>query len=514
MHRNKYFWIEMQTLKHRFFILWLILFSSTSLHAQVLRGTVVDKQSDEPIPFVAAKFLKSGDGTLSDSLGMFSFLQKTWKEDDSLQVYSVGYANQLIPVSAFNDSSSLIIKMEILPPQQGVVVKSKYNRALWFWRKIIANKDLNDRHRFDNYGYEVYNKLEADLSNIDKEKLQQSKLLKSFDFVFNYIDSTSEEAPYLPLYLTETLSDFYYQRDPRRTREVIKATITNGIENESLVKQLGATYQNVNVYNNTIPVFDKQFISPLNNNADNFYNFKLLDTQYLGNKRLVHLGFTPKRKGENTFSGDCWVHDTTFAIQKITLSPGMEANVNFVTGLTLIQEYKLIYDSIWFLYKDKFVADLSPAGKKAAGIKARKTTTYKNVILNSDFVTTQLSKSKANEDIVLLPETEAKTDSFWVQQRHEPLNRNEQGIYALLDTLTNNPTYNRYRKAFSFFTTGVKDIGPLRIGPGFTGAVATSGRAHGCVLTSQQTRNSVKMCTCMGTSPMVSLTSATRERQK
>ncbi len=438
---------------------------ANGIHAQNLKGILLDKQSDEPIPFAAIQFKKSGKGTLTDSLGKFSFQLNGWPAADTIRISSVGYQELSLPVSSFKDSVFLTIKIEVLAPVHEVVVKAKYNRALWFWRKIIANKPKNDKHHFDNYGYEVYNKLEADISNVNKEKLEKSKVLKQFDFVLNYIDTTSEEQAFLPVYITETLSDFYFQNQPRRTREVIKATITNGLQNESMIKQLGATYQNVDVYNNNIPVFDKQFVSPLSDNADNFYNFKLLDTQYLNQKRLVHLKFTPKRVGENTFTGDCWVHDTSFAIQKITLRPAIDANVNFVTGLTLIQEFKLIYDTVWFLYKDKFVADLSLGKKEATGVKARKTTTYKNVLLNSPLVLDELNKSKPSEDIILLPNTKNKSDSFWMQSRHEPLNKSEQTVYALLDTLTNNPAYNRYRNTVSFLTTGVKDIGSVRIGP-------------------------------------------------
>ena len=325
----------------------------------------MDKQSDEPIPFAAVKLIHQDIGVLTDSLGHFS-LSYINDESDTLQITSVGYTTLNIPVTAFRDSGFVTIHITVLPPTHDVVVKVKYNRALWFWRKIIQHKPENDKHHFHNYSYEVYNKLELDLANINKQKLSKMPLLKPLSFVLDYADTTSEKKPYLPVYLTENLSDYYYQQDPRKTREVIKATITNGIDNESIIKQLGATYQNVDVYQNSIPVFDKMYVSPLSDNADNFYNFKLLDTQYLGGKRLVHFAFTPKRPGGDLFTGDCWVHDTSFSIQKITLRPSQDANLNFVSGLTLIQEFKLINDSIWFLYKDKFVADVTPIGKRSS----------------------------------------------------------------------------------------------------------------------------------------------------
>ena len=450
-------------------ILYILLLCSfpmfSNAQPRILQGEVLDKQSEEPIPFAAIKFLGLGGGVLTDSAGRFTLQLNNWPAADTLHITSVGYTPLDLPVANFRDSSFLTIHITLLPPQREVVVKTKYNRALWFWRKIIAHKPQNDKHHFDNYGYEVYNKLELDLDKVNKEKLANTPFLKPLRFVLDYTDTTSEKDPYLPVYLTESLSDYYFQKDPRRTREVIKATITNGIDNESVIKQLGTTYQNVDVYNNSIPVFDKMYVGPFSDNADNFYNFKLLDTQYLSGKRLVHFAFTPKHPGGDMFTGDCWIHDTSFSIQKITLRPALDANINYITGLTLIQEFRLIYDTVWFLYKDKFVADLSLIGRNHISFKARKTATYKDVLINSDYVTANLDSNKSNEEILLRPNVLNQPDSFWIQHRHEPLNKDEQTVYRVLDTLEKNKTYIQYRNTLNFLTTGTKDIGNVRIGP-------------------------------------------------
>lgn len=445
--------------------LMLLIPLYVSAQTKIIQGEVLDKQSDEPIPFVSVRFAVQGGGMLTDSLGKFSIVLNDKTVADTILITSVGYNPLQIPVADLKDSSFITIQLTVMTAKQEVVVKTKYNRALWFWRKIIAHKPQNDRRKFNNYGYEVYNKLELDLDNINKEKLGKNFLLKPLSFVLDYVDSTSEAKPFLPVFLTETLSDYYYQDNPRKTSEVIKATITNGIENESYIKQLGNTYQNVNIYDNTIPVFNKQYVGPFSDNGDQFYNFKLLDTQYLAGKRLVHFAFTPKRPGGEFFTGDCWVHDTSFAIQKIMLRPAADANLNFITGLTLIQEYKLVNDTTWFLYKDKFVADITPMSKKNLSLKARKTTTYKNVLINSNIVAAKLDSNKSNEDIVLKRDAGNKPDSFWLEKRHEPLNTNEQTVYKVLDTLTNNKTYLFYQRAFNFLTTGTLDVGNVRIGP-------------------------------------------------
>ncbi len=460
-------------LKYREVKFWLILFivflSIENNYGQYVKlsGIVRDKQSDEQIPFASVKFKKSGKGMLTDSAGKFTFLLNTATINDTLEVFSVGYKVLPISVGRITDSLFLTCTIEVLPPVYEAVVKSKYNRALWFWKKIMSNKFRNDKKSWDNYGYEIYNKLEMDLNNVNKEKLSRNGIIKPLKFVFNYIDSNSESKPFLPIYISETLSDYYFQKEPERIYEKIKATKTNGVENESFIKELGGTFQNVNVMNNFIPVFNREFISPFNVNADFYYKFKLADTAYLNGKRLVHLFFTGKRKGESTFDGDCWVNDTLFALQRITLRPSADVNINFIEGLTLLQEFKLINDTTWFLYKDKFVADLAPVGNGKLGLKGRKTTTYTNVVLNQKNIAEQLLLNTKNIQVDLMPASTELSDSFWVRRRHEPLNKNELTVYKVLDTLNKNPTYLFYKDALEVLAKGTKDFGKIRLGPWF-----------------------------------------------
>ena len=119
--------------------------------------------------------------------------------------------------------------------------------------------------------------------------------------------------------------------------------------------------------------------------------------------------------GNNTFEGDCWVHDATFAIQKMNLRLGKLANVNFLENLSLIQEYKLIDDRTWFLSKDNFVADLAPFGKESASFVGRKTTTYRDVVVNDSSVSNELSKNKSLEEIITPPRRRYKGYIFLVR---------------------------------------------------------------------------------------------------
>jgi Family of unknown function (DUF5686) len=450
----------------------ILLFVSLDAQAQtkVLRGVILDVQSGERVPFASMRLDKSGYGKLSDSAGGFSFRFEQWPRD-TLEISYVGFQTFFLVLNdsllrrSTKDSLFVVINLQRGAYINEVVVRKKVDFGLLLWRKIVKHKESNDRYRFHNFSYELYNKLELDLDNVNKERLQSVKLLRPFSFILNNIDS-SEANPFLPIYITETLSDYYYERDPTtKRREVIKGSKTVGLNNESVSKYLGGMEQNIDFYNNFIPVFDKRFVSPLSNNGDFYYRYKIVDTQYVNSRRLLHLIFTPKRKGESVFEGDCWVHDTSFAIQKMTLRLGTNANVNFVRELTLIEEFVLVNDTTWFLSKDKFVVNLAPLGNNRMGMIGRKTTTYRNIIYNDSSVSRQIDKNRILEEVLFSGNARERPDSFWLEHRHEQLSKDEKAVYKMVDTLMSMPQFHTYVNVLNFIGTGYLNIGNYQIGP-------------------------------------------------
>lgn len=462
----------MTPLKQRLnLITCLFLLLSGQLTAQnkplvprIISGTVRDASSEEPVPFASVSFRNTKTGKLTDSSGGFTFYLSNLPSD-TLEITCVGYQPFLYLVTKRSDSIYITINLERGTYSEGASVKTKVNKGLFVWKKIVQHKPENDRYKFSNFSYELYNKLELDLKNFNFQKIGKFKPLKPVSELINKNIDTSEGVAYLPTYLTEALSDYYYQKDPKKRRELIKAVNTNGIKNESVMKLLGGMDQVVNVYNNFIPVLDKQFISPISENGDYYYNYRVIDTQMVAGQRYYHLIFTPRRQGGDTFEGDCWVHVGSFAIQRMNLRLGKEANVNFVENLSLIQEYTLINDTTWFLSKDKFVLDLSPVGNDKPGFIGRKTTTYRNVFVNDSSVTLELSKNKSTEEIIMLPQAAEKDKTFWAGVRHEPLSKTESNIIRMIDTLTNAPVFRRFTSTMAFIGTGYKDIGNYQIGP-------------------------------------------------
>ena len=305
------------------------------INAQNISGKVLNAFTKEPISFASVYWKKANQGGITDSVGGFKIKLSNWPKD-TLVVSYVGYDNLLHPYAIMHADSSLVLYMKEVKMNDGIVVKSKFSKGLRWWKQIVANKKNNNPYRFNNYSYELYNKLELDVTNISKSSFDKRKILKPFDFILNNIDSASDVQPFLPVYVTEALSDYYYSKNPYKIREEIKAAQTSGIKNETVLQFVGGVSQKINCYENYMQLFGKEFISPLSDFGDKFYNYKGADTQIIHQQKYFHLFFTPKKEGTNTFTGDCWIQNNTWAIYKINLTASASANINFVHRLSFV----------------------------------------------------------------------------------------------------------------------------------------------------------------------------------
>lgn len=453
------------------FIFYCFFLTNADAQQKIVAGVVRDGHSQEPLSFAGVSFKDKATGKVTDSAGNFHFQFNSFP-GDTLIISSIGYEPYLFAIPKGTDSIFASIDMMPAKAEQEMVVvraKAKHTRGWYLWKKIVAHADSNDIFENDNFNYHVYNRLEIDVNNIDPKKIGNNRLIKPFGKILqSNIDTVTEAKPILPAFFSETISDFYYQKNPHKAREIIEANKISGVKNESVTKFLGALDQNINAYNNFIPVFDKEFTSPFSDKGDDFYDYRLADTQYIGGRRLLHLIFIPKRDGQNTFTGDCWVNDTTFALQKLMLKVDKKGNLNFVDRLSIVQEFKLINDSTWFLSKDKFFADISPLGSNKPGFILRKTTDYTDALANTGSISEELSRNKLPEETIIADGARDKDAVYWDTARTAQLSKTEQGIYRMIDTIQNLPAYKKYYNTIYFLGTGYKEIGKLEIGPWYS----------------------------------------------
>lgn len=457
----------MNIFRHSISILILVFFSTQSFAQSIsFSGTVIDGHTKEPVSFASVYFARSGVGKSTDSAGQFSFAISNFK-DDTLKVSFIGFETYSLPITRLQNNQSLNIQLVRASGKGEVVIKAKWNRGLFLWKKIMSKKKQYNRYDLANFSYEAYNKLEIDIKNFNADKAKKNFLLKNFSFIFDNMDSTSEAAPFLPAYLIETLSDYAYQKNPKKFYENIKASQTKGFNNESFSKLLGVMNQNVSIYSNFVNVMDKDFISPFNDNADAYYIFTVPDTQVVNGGKQYHFVFKPKRAGQNTFEGDAWVTEKTFQVRRISMYLGKEANINFIDRISVFQEYLPVNDSVIFLNRDKFFADFRVLGKNSLTLIGRKTTSYKDILINNDSLTNAFKEQKIEEVVKTEKGVVKNSDSDWVNLRHDTLSKNEKAIYETIDKLMAMPKFQKLQTNLKFLAGGYRNIGKFEIGPWF-----------------------------------------------
>jgi hypothetical protein len=452
---------------HKIHALLIVLFwlvSLTSVNGQVTKimGLVLDATTKEPIPFAHVYFEGKKIGVSADFNGEFSI--ETRESVDSIFISCVGYITkaQKVTNNAFQS-----LTFELQPDNitlQEVVILPGENPAEVLLRKVIENKENNNKKEFDAYEYEKYAKIQFDANNI-RDRLKDRRFMKHFQFVFDYTDtSTVNGKVYLPLLINETVSRSYYRNNPSGNIEKILASNTSGFENESITQFMSDLYQDVDVYSNYILLFEKNFVSPIANFGLGFYKYYLIDSAFMDNKWCYHLMFKPRRKQELTFVGSFWVHDTTYAIKQVDMRVVDDANLNFVDALELKQSYDLVEDKYWMLTRDYLLVDFNVIenSEKALGFFGHRTTSFRDFVFN---------QPKENEfynsptTVVVEEGAQDKPDDYWDQARHEKLTEKEQGIYTMVDSVKKVPVFNTYVDLVYMIVNGYLKWGNFELGP-------------------------------------------------
>lgn len=376
-----------------------------------------------------------------------------------------GYESQIKPVRRDQENEiNFELKTEDSTLDEVIVKADKKaeNPAHPIFRSIIANKHINNREKLEAYHYEVYNKIQFDLNNIT-EKFSKRKVFKKFDFIFENMDSSETEKPYLPIFISESISDFYYRKSPKNSKEIVQASRLSGVDNESVAQFTGEMYQQGNIYDNKLVVFGKYFVSPIADNGLTHYRYYLEDSATIDGLWCYKLMYTPRRKQELTFEGNFWVHDTTYAIKEITGYISEDANINFVKRLEVNQKFEQVENEVWMPVQDNLFVELNLA-EKQMGFYGRKSTSYKNFVINKP----ETNEFYSSDNIEVVEGALSKDNDYWESNRHDSLTKSQKNIYRMIDTLENLPIVRTYIDVLQTIFTGYKILGPVEIGPYFS----------------------------------------------
>ena len=448
--------------------LFVTVLVSQQTYAQtyIIKGKVIDSETGEAIPF-GNVYPKSNPqkGTTTDFDGYYTL--KLDQISDSIVVSYIGYITKVKLVDpASKDDNVYILNFQLASENtklSEIVINAGEDPSYPIMRKVIKNKKKNDKRRLDFYEYESYTKVELDIDNVT-EKFGKRKIIQK---VQNAIDEvgglTGEDGESLiPLFLSETISRFYFRGSPERRKEQVIKTKIDGVgigNNSSLSQILGSSFQEYNFYKNWMKILEKDFVSPLADGWKTYYDYYLADSMNIGEHFCYKIEVYPKRDQDLAFEGVIWIDKETYALKQIDAKVGKVANINFIEKIKIQQELSPSAEGAWLPYKTRVLIDIAQLTEKSAGILAKFYVSNEKIEVGKKY-----PLKFYNQPLVVNQDANRFDDQYWAKTRHDSLTPAEIKTYELIDTINQVPVVKTYSEILNIVSTGYYTVGPIDIG--------------------------------------------------
>lgn len=452
---------------------WLVIFLLVvkgAIFAQqmTITGTVTDAQTGEPIPNVNIVFKGTTFGTVTDSIG--NYLINKSIDADTLVFSAVGfYSVEKIVHDLSSGFLSVKLKAETFDIKE-IEVAPDEGPVRRLLQKIIGNREKNNPDKHLRYSYRKYSRWEYQINHVS-DNIVNSRAFRNNQHVFQ---RDADSSRYLPLYFAEQLAFNEVQKNPPKQRSTVIADKTNGVgilDELQISGYTSALDMEVNYYNNFINLFTQNFVSPVADNGWFYYKYFLADSTVVDGHKHYRVNFQPRRSGENTFKGYFIAEDRFYSIVEIDGDLSSTSKINFLKSLRLKSEYTFVRDSLPFykrnqidalFYVNPFQSADNP--KKSLSVFFRQTATIDQVSIGNG-PAIELSTPKARYETIYLPDSRGKDPKFWEQNRMEELNKKQQEIEQIIDSISRIRAIQLTNNLARMTMTGYYDIGKFELGP-------------------------------------------------
>lgn len=437
--------------------------------AIVVKGYVIDAGTNEPIEYATVFFPGTSIGTSTNAKGYFELHSP--QPQTRLQISSVGYQTTIKNVTSqseqtFNVKLAENVYSEVVIASKKKRYRNKNNPAVDLIRLVIDHKNKNRLESYDYAQYEQYEKLEMSLIDTRKN-IHDNVLLRRYKFLVDNLDTqTVKTRALLPFYLQEEVADVYYRKKPEKTKTIVidqkRVDFKKYVDNEGLNVYLKYIYEDINLYDNDIPIMTNRFLSPISDVAPTFYKFWITDTIKEDNVKLVELSFTPRSKTDMLFQGKIYITlDSNYAVKKADLEVNKEINLNWVKGLHVTQEFSKAANGKYYLSKSDLTGSFGFNKRTTGGIYGERQWSIKNFEVNIAQPDT-LYKGEPRE---YAKSADSTAGRLVKAERPDTTGISEETVYQSIDSLQKTRSFRRAMDIGNILLSGYTTAGPVEIGP-------------------------------------------------
>lgn len=457
------------------FLCLIYAFDAASQSTKIT-GKVMEAATGTPLSNVTISFKGTAIATKSDANGSFKI--STDGPSALLQFNYIGLKSLTLNIKPGQEQSVLVEMMDDLENLSEVNIsgskharyRNKDNPAVELIKNVIDHKPLNRVENYPEIQYKQYDRLQVSLSNLP-DQFAKKKLFKNYQFLFQKQDPSKIGGKLLlPVYLQEKLSENFKTKNPDQTQSIITANKqvkfdTLVIDNKGLSVYLERMYEDINIYDNNVLIATTQFLSPIATTAPSFYKYFITDTITSSSSRIIELSFFPRNQTDLLLEGKLYIADDgSFALKEAYLSISNRANLNFVRGVEVKQEFKQLEDKKYFLHRSELIVDFGISQNKGRGFTGQRTQVIE------DFQTKITSNKPifTGAKVIELSGSNQQSKDFWINNRLEPVSDSTLQIYDNIDSLGKSKPFKRVMTIAGILFNGYYNTGPYEIGPVYT----------------------------------------------
>ena len=440
----------------------LCMVSAVCGQTTLVKGIVTDSISGETLPYASVLLEGTDSGAMTDDNGRFSF--STSRKNTVLEVSYLGYDPKKVKISLGKTNnldirlvpSGIVLNEVVIKPR-----REKYRRrdnpAVRFVRKVIDARDKHAPSNHEYFSYDQYEKIVFAVNDYVPKKKKDGKPGR-FDFLADFVDTLEIGTTVLPVSEKEKIQTVYFRKSPKSEKRLVKATQSAGVDEvfsrDGIQQFLDEAFQEVDIFQNNIPLFLQRFVSPLSTIGPAFYKYYLLDTLQVGGKPVVDLGFVPFNSESFGFTGHLFVPlDSTYFVQKAILNVPKDINLNFVSQMTIEQTFERAPDSTRIITKDDIRMNFKLT-EKSKGFYAQRLNVYRNQSFEKPD-SLHLPVFDESAPVITLDEAYKRDDEYWASHRPEEMKKkNPNSVAKLMAKLRSVPVFYYTEKLISILVSG------------------------------------------------------------
>lgn len=406
------------------YFLYLFIFICHANFAQI-KGTVSDEKGN-PLAYVTVFEENTYNGTTSNEQGKYQLNVKKVGENKITFQY-LGFKTQKVTIQ--NQALPYLVDVKMMEENfslNEVVINPKNNPANAIIKKAIASKKENTR-KTNRFKADFYSRGIFKLKNAPKKILGQK-----IGDMNGALDSTGTGI----ISLSETFSKIQFEK-PNKLKEVVTASKVSGQDKGYSYNTASSSFYDF--YDNTLD-FDIRVISPIADNAFNYYKFRLESTFTDENNNMINkIKVIAKRDSEPVFEGYIYIVEDSWAIYAVDLDiKGYRIKEDFIDVMTLKQNFSYNKNSeIWVKNTQSLVFTAGAFGIKFTG-------KYNYVYSNYEFIDSFAKKTFTSEITKVEVNANKKDTIFWNTNRPIPLTLEEQTDYVRKDSIYKTRNSKKY----------------------------------------------------------------------